>query len=107
MARLIKPQYIVTGHKDPVIVGQYIEVRCARDIQLFTQDIWDENANDNVLRLKCRPDKKFDVPVSNDLPECLAQCSAAKPTPPADFNIVLDTSKTSPDKKLWERQELW
>ena len=63
--------------------------------------------NDNTLTIKCRPDKKFDVPTADDLPECLAQCPAEKPVPPPENNIILDDMRTNKTHKLWEREELW
>ena len=57
--------------------------------------------------MKCRSDREFDVPSDENLPECLAQCSADKPQPPNDTNIILDVERTSPDQKIWEREELW
>ena len=57
--------------------------------------------------MKCRSDREFDVPSDENLPECLAQCSADKPQPPDDYNITLDIERTSPDQKIWEREELW
>jgi hypothetical protein len=107
MARVNKDQYIVTGNENSVVVGDSIQVTCALEIQLLTKDIWDDNPTDNFLDIICRPDKKFDVPSANDLPDCLAQCSANKPVPPDNFNIKLDESRTPKTKKLWEREELW
>ena len=57
--------------------------------------------------MKCRSDREFDVPSDENLPECLAQCSADKPQPPDDYNITLDVERTIPDQKIWEREELW
>ena len=62
--------------------------------------------DDNTLTIKCRPDKKFDVPSSDNLPDCLAQCPKEKPVPPPENNIELDTTR-SPDRKLWEKEDLW
>ena len=63
--------------------------------------------NDNMLTIKCRSDKKFDVPVANDMPECLAQCPQEKPEPPAENNIIIDEERTPMDRKLWENEKLW
>ena len=108
MKRLEKQiKYVISGNEEPVTVGDHLQVTCIEQIQLFTRDIWDGNSTDNILKMKCRSDRSFDVPNDDDLPECLAQCSAEKPTPPEDFKIALDTERTSPDNKLWEREELW
>ena len=41
------------------------------------------------------------------MPDCLARCSADKPLPPPEYNVVIDTSKTSLTDELWERQQIW
>ena len=41
------------------------------------------------------------------LPWCKAQCPAEKPTPPPDYNIVINPNKTSLTDKLWEDESLW
>ena len=60
--------------------------------------------DDNILTIKCRSDRKFDIP--QKLPDCLAQCAKEKPLPPPENNIVLDTTRTS-EGKLWENENLW
>lgn len=84
-----KPKYVVSGDDEPVIVGNFLEVTCIEPIQLFTRDIWDGNSTDNILKIRCRSDRNFDVPSDDELPECLAQCSAEKPEPPEENNIYL------------------
>ena len=69
---------------------------------LFLDSVTDPD--DNILTIKCRADKKFDIP--DKLPDCLAQCAKEKPLPPPENNIVLDTTRT-PDRKLWENEYLW
>ena len=110
MARLkIRDRFVINGDEDlePVTVGDNLEITCIEEIQLFTKDIWDGNSTDNALNIKCRSDQNFDVPSNENLPECLAQCSAEKPMPPLEYNITLDETRTSPDQKIWEREELW
>ncbi len=108
MARLQNhPKFVVSGMEESVTVGNTFQVTCIDPIQLFTKDIWDGNATDNVLEIRCRADRGFDVPSDDELPECLAQCDANKPQPPAENNITLDATRTSPTQKLWEREELW
>ena len=114
MARLtIRDRFVINGDEEPVTVGDNLEITCTDKINgelvnlLFTKDIWDGNSTDNTLHIKCRSDQNFDVPSSDNLPECLAQCSAEKPMPPVEYNITLDDTRTSPDQKIWEREELW
>ena len=63
------PDYIVTGAEVLKSVGEAVTVNCAKDFQLFTKDVWDDNGMDNTLTLICKPDKKFDVPLASQLPQ--------------------------------------
>ena len=92
-------------------MGNKLEVSCANPVKIFTKDIWDGNATDNLLHIICRPDKNFDVPSDADMPNCLAKCPAKKPTPNATAYISLDTSRTNDTEEMWETvgtgQKLW
>ena len=76
-------------------------------VKIFTKDLWDGNATDNVLNIICRPDKNFDVPSDAEMPDCLAKCPADKPQPNATAEISLDTTRTNDTEELWEGQKLW
>ena len=76
-------------------------------VKIFTKDLWDGNATDNVLNIICRPDKNFDVPNDAEMPDCLAKCPADKPQPNATAEISLDITRTNDTEELWEGQKLW
>ena len=109
---MVKPKFVINqadveNNIPPILIGGQVTVNCIKSVQLFTKDIWDQDPNDNMLTIRCRPDKMFDVPSSSQMPDCLAQCPAVKPSPPSPNKIVLDSRKTSPTERLWEREELW
>lgn len=97
----------VTGNEDPVEVGQSVNVECAVDIQLFTDDRWDTDPDDNVLTIMCKPNKFFDVPLASTMPQCLATCAAAKPTPPAEAKLEIDPVKTSLTEAVWQGDKIY
>ena len=70
-------------------------------------DQWDNNNTDNTLNVICKPDFNFNVPPANQMPDCLAKCSADKPSPPEENNAYFDTNKTSPTAEMWEGQQIW
>ena len=98
---------VIAGHGKIVNVGEKVLVTCKDPVKIFTKDTWDGDDTDNKLHVICRPDGNFDVPSAKNLPICLAQCAAEKPTPSEDYNIEIDSNKTSLTDKLWEREELW
>ena len=86
-----------------------MKATCSNPVKLFTKDIWDGDANDNVLNIICRPDKFFDVPADENMPTCLAKCPAEKPVINATAHITLDAIRTpyNGTEELWEHQKLW
>ncbi len=98
--------YQVADLDVPRKVGETLAVTCKDDWKLFTMDQWDSDPDDNQLTLMCKPDERFDVPQSSELPKCLARCSATKPQPRSSDRLILDTDKT-PDGETWELELIW
>ena len=73
---------------------------------LITNDIWDDNATDNTLNIKCGFSQKYDAP--QDPPTCLAHCDANlfvtfPQTKIGNLPIMEDhrTSEVHENHKLW------
>ena len=100
-------KFTIQGDIHNTMAGDKVNVTCTKPVKIFTKDIWDGNATDNVLNVICRPDKSFDVPEDVQMPNCLARCPAEKPQVNASSYIKLDTTRTNDTEKLWEREKLW
>lgn len=106
LASVFNSKYVVSGAEVLRTVGQTIVVHCAQSHKLFESDEWDEDPNDNTLTIRCKPDDKFDVPYTADLPDCMAKCPADKPVPDESLNIAYDNSEGDEDLALWEGAEI-
>ena len=100
-------KFNISGSRTSTVIGEKVNVTCKNPVKLFTKDIWDGNDTDNVLNIICRPDKYFDVPSDEHMPNCLAKCPADKPQPNITAQISLDITRTNDTEELWEGEKLW
>ena len=85
-------------------IGEEIGVTCKDANKILSEDVWDGNSTDNILQLRCRSDGNFDIPLQNDMPECLARCPMEKPKPLDNNDVLLETAETS---EPWEGDQIW
>eukprot|EP00095_Tigriopus_kingsejongensis_P007096 maker-scaffold130_size324016-snap-gene-0.19 protein:Tk07096 transcript:maker-scaffold130_size324016-snap-gene-0.19-mRNA-1 annotation:"unnamed protein product" len=94
LASFFTSTYVVSGADQLKEVGDYVNVTCAGG-KFLRQDRWDQDSDDNILTIRCKPNRRFDVPIPSDLPQCAAKCPAVKPQAPPEHNILLNTNKTT------------
>eukprot|EP00094_Tigriopus_californicus_P010586 TCALIF_10213-PA protein Name:"Protein of unknown function" AED:0.03 eAED:0.03 QI:9/0.8/0.81/1/1/1/16/76/1266 len=99
-------KYVVTGADDLREIGETVTVHCAGG-KFLRKDQWDEDDTDNTLTIRCKPNRRFDVPPAVEFPDCAAKCPAQKPVAPPEHKIVLNTNKSSNAMEAWENEEIW